>query len=724
MAYKFRLGTDILGSGAVLDTAQGDITLGASQVESQDVRALEATVKLKGTQKPTKSITYNNLPAGGNTIALRYNSVNYVVTITAGAGTDDTSIADGSATLFLGNSANADVFYTKVKDLFNAADVPDMSCAIQNGGDGNNAGTITWSGEVPGVAHDAWDAANNALPAQGAASSSVAAGATRFLKFSNAGIVEEDAAAMRSSLGLGNAAERTIGIGNGNVLAANNNVSNDDFLRIDGTSVEGRSAAEVLSDIGAQPADAQLTDIAGLTPTDGNFIVGDGSNFILESGATARASLGLGSAAVKTIGIANGNVLEIDGAAGLANDDFIRLHGSNNTVIGRTAAEVLSDIAALPLAGGTMGGAIAMGTNKITGLGTPTASADAATKAYVDGAIQGLSVKDSVRVASVGNVNISNELENGDTFDGITLATGDRVLLKNQSTASQNGVYIVAASGAASRAADFDAASEIDKAPFFFVEEGTHADKGFVLSTDGTINVGSTALTFSQFSGAGQITDGEGILKNGDTLSVHLHELTAVQIASGDFVAIVDSTDNTTKKESIDDIATLFAGNGLSASSAVMAVDLNELSAASVSVANDSIAIIDADDNGTKKESIADLVAQMAGSGLAANNGVLSSAGSAVQNHGNADVAALSVGFNYGDTNTTQLRTWRLPQSPSVGDIVYVKAPEVVHADGLRITYHASSTSHRIDGQEHITILSGFGAVNLIYVDTNLWRIF
>jgi len=152
---------------------------------------------------------------------------------------------------------------------------------------------------------------------------------------------------------------------------------------------------------------------------------------------------------------------------------------------------------------------------------TPTDPAHAATKGYVDAARAGLDVKDSVRAATTDPINLSTDLEDGDTIDGVTLATGDRVLVKNQSTGSENGIYVVAASGAPSRATDFDADAEVTPGAFTFVEEGdTNADSGWVLTTDGSITVGTTALTFAQFSGAGQIEAGDGLTKSGNTINV------------------------------------------------------------------------------------------------------------------------------------------------------------------------------------------------------------
>jgi hypothetical protein len=154
--------------------------------------------------------------------------------------------------------------------------------------------------------------------------------------------------------------------------------------------------------------------------------------------------------------------------------------------------------------------------------GTPTHDDHAATKAYVDAARSGLDVKASVRAATTAPINLASDLENGDTLDtDVTLATGDRVLVKNQSTASENGIYIVQASGAAVRATDFDSNAEVTPGAFTFVEEGAvNADSGWVLTTNGTINVGVTGLTWALFSVAGTILAGDGLTKTGNVLNV------------------------------------------------------------------------------------------------------------------------------------------------------------------------------------------------------------
>ena len=157
---------------------------------------------------------------------------------------------------------------------------------------------------------------------------------------------------------------------------------------------------------------------------------------------------------------------------------------------------------------------------------TPTDSAHIATKGYVDSARQGLDVKQSVRVASTANVAIATALEAGDVIDGVTLVAGDRVLLKNQTTASENGIYVAVASGAASRSTDANGTAdtgELKSGTFAFVEEGTvNFDSGFVVSTDGTITVGSTGITWTQFSGAGSFEAGDGLSKSGTQVNVNV----------------------------------------------------------------------------------------------------------------------------------------------------------------------------------------------------------
>jgi hypothetical protein len=158
-------------------------------------------------------------------------------------------------------------------------------------------------------------------------------------------------------------------------------------------------------------------------------------------------------------------------------------------------------------------GAVAMGGQKLSGLGTPVNDGDAANKGYVDGVKQALDIKESVKVATTANITLSGT----QTIDGQAVSAGDRVLVKDQTDAATNGIYVCAAGGWA-RADDFGTTVDASTGSFAFVEAGTvNAGNGFVLTTTGH-TLGSNNLVFTQFSGAGQITAGGGLTKSGNTI--------------------------------------------------------------------------------------------------------------------------------------------------------------------------------------------------------------
>jgi hypothetical protein len=159
---------------------------------------------------------------------------------------------------------------------------------------------------------------------------------------------------------------------------------------------------------------------------------------------------------------------------------------------------------------------VSLNSQKITNLATPTADTDAVTKAYADALKNGLDVKQSVRASTTGNITLSGT----QTVDGVSLIAGDRVLVKNQTTGSQNGIYVVAA-GAWSRSTDADVDSEVNAGMFAFVEEGTsNADTGWVMTTNSPTTLGTTALTFAQFSGAGSLSVDATLSKVGSTIGL------------------------------------------------------------------------------------------------------------------------------------------------------------------------------------------------------------
>lgn len=160
-----------------------------------------------------------------------------------------------------------------------------------------------------------------------------------------------------------------------------------------------------------------------------------------------------------------------------------------------------------------------LASQKIINQADPSNPQDGATKAYVDNSIRGLDWKPSVKAASTANLTLSGT----QTVDGIALVAGDRVLVKNQTDGTQNGIYVVA-SGAWSRASDFNDGTSITASAAATVEQGTtQADQVWMLTTDGAVTVGTTSLTFSQLGGgSASYTAGNGIQITGSTIAAKL----------------------------------------------------------------------------------------------------------------------------------------------------------------------------------------------------------
>lgn len=176
-------------------------------------------------------------------------------------------------------------------------------------------------------------------------------------------------------------------------------------------------------------------------------------------------------------------------------------------------------------AAGVGGIAFDAGNALISNVATPVSANDAVNKAYADNLASGLTLKDPVRAATVGgNITLAGGAPS--TLDGVTLALNDRILVKDQTTANQNGIYVVqtlgtGANGTWVRATDADTSAKLKPNSYVFINSGTtNADQAYVLSTDGPITLGTTSLTFTQFSGLGQINAGNGLTKSGNTLDV------------------------------------------------------------------------------------------------------------------------------------------------------------------------------------------------------------
>jgi hypothetical protein len=190
---------------------------------------------------------------------------------------------------------------------------------------------------------------------------------------------------------------------------------------------------------------------------------------------------------------------------------------------------------------------VSMGSNRLTNVGDPTGDQDAATKAYVDATINGLDVKESVRVATTANLsgtyssNVLTASANGAlSVDGITVVTGDRILVKDQVSPNEehNGIYTVTNAGSVSaayilsRAVDANTGAKLTGGAFFFVEEGSNnSDNGYVTTHNGTPTLGTSDITFAQFSGAGQISAGAGLTKVGNQIDVSVDD-SSIQITT------------------------------------------------------------------------------------------------------------------------------------------------------------------------------------------------
>ena len=413
---------------------------------------------------------------------------------------------------------------------------------------------------------------------------------------------------------------------NGSGTLSFGSVSTSFTLAADSGSNDTFNTGETLTFFGGEGIDTTVANnaitIAGEDAT--------ASNKGIASFASADFDVSSGAVSIKAGGVSSTQLAGSIANSKLANSsvtigsDAVALGGTQTDLNGITSLDVDN----LTLDGNTVSstnsngnivldpngtGTVDVSSAKITSVASPSADTDAATKGYVDGVVNGLDVKKSVDFASTANVagtynngagTITASSNGALSMDGGSPSNGQRVLLKDQSSNVQNGIYVVTNSGGAgsqyvlTRAADADAASEITGGAFFFVEQGSaNADNGYVTTHNGTPTLGTDAITFEQFSGAGQISAGSALTKSGNTLNVAVDD-SSIEINSDALRVKASGITNAMLAGSIDLTAkvtgALPVGNGgtglssIAKGSVLVANSANTLSALDGGGSNDS----------------------------------------------------------------------------------------------------------------------------------------
>ena len=314
-------------------------------------------------------------------------------------------------------------------------------------------------------------------------------------------------------------------------------VSNTEFGYLDGVT------SSIQTQINSKlTASNNLSDVSSASTARTNLGLAIGTN-VQAYDAELQAIAGLTSAADKGIqftGSGTASTFDLTTAGKALLDDADASAQRTTLGLGTIATQNANNVS---ISGGT-----------VTGLGDPSSTSDAATKNYVDTLVAGLRTRVVARVASTANVTIASGLENGDTIDGVTLVTGNRVLLKNQSTASQNGLYTVVASGAASRDTEFDTITELAGQLILVSEGSSQQDTLWLCTTDTSATLGSSSITYTQVypssggtvtsvgladAGSSEFTITNSPVTTSGTINIAVNSIAATKIGTG----TVDNTE-------------------------------------------------------------------------------------------------------------------------------------------------------------------------------------
>jgi hypothetical protein len=345
-----------------------------------------------------------------------------------------------------------------------------------------------------------------------------------------------------------------------------------------GTTVVGGLTAGASTLASASVTDtlnvAGATTLAGLTA--GATSVGTLAAGVTTITGTASVSDTATVGSLVTAGTVTATGSVTAGSLSTAGDATVSGTVNTPNVSSATSLTVSSLSGGITLSAST--GVIDASAGRLTNLGAPTQASDAATKAYVDSTAQGLDVKQSVRAATTSNVTLTGT----QTVDGVAVANGDRILVKSQTTASENGIYVVGTPWTRS----IDAvAGDISGGTFTFVEEGTlNADSGWVVSTNGTIDVGTTPITWTQFSGAGQLSAAHGIALTGGQFSTVTDDST-IEVGLGNALRVKDGLTLVTPNIGAATGASLNLGTGLVTGNGSTLFDINGANVSEVALA-------------------------------------------------------------------------------------------------------------------------------------------